>query len=806
MANWVLNTGRGNATGIRGQSFSGITPAPPAKPEADPFEDSFLAMGDDEFATAVKQAQDDAVMYVDGYVGPYRSQATRFYRGDPFGNEEEGRSQIVMTDVRDTVLTMLPSLLRIFTSSEDAVVFEPNTVEKVEIAEQQTDYVNHLFFCDNPGFTNLYNVFKDALIRKTGILKYYWDERIEVSELEFTGLTDGQMHVLNEEDGVFILEQERYRTPDWEPQENVFDMQTGQPQQQESPWLTDVKVRRYVKRNRVTIEALPPEEFLCSRNSRDPETAPYLGHRSIKTLSDLVAMGYDRTWLESLPNNGDTFILNDEAQTRNPAVNSFMQTADINDPMAAKVVYVENYIRIDRDGDGIAELHKVCTVSNVVLHDEVVDEAPFALFCPDPEPHTLIGSSVADQTMDLQLLKSNVMRGTLDSLAQSIHPRTAVVEGQVNLDDVMNVETGAIIRMRQPGMVQPFSEPFVGQNAMPIIEWIDNLRAARTGIIPATAGLDPDVLQSTTASAVSAAIAGAQERTEMTARLFAETGMRRAMRGILKLVVRHQDKPRLMRLRGKWVEADPRMWDALLDVKVNIALGRGDDTKRIQSLIAIAAKQEQIIQLLGPMNPLSDVSQYRNTLAKITELMGYKDVNQFWKPVDMKQIAEEQANKPPPPDPNMVLAQAQMTKAQGEVQAKQQQNQIETQRIQIEDQREREKAKLNALVELQRIEATFAQSGADRDQQAETSRAQLLGDLLKHSTAEHNRASQEAQASERDQTKYEVDSAMSFDREERDRRQDMVKHRLALDSKERQARLAAEARAQAAANKPKTVQ
>ena len=779
---------------------------------ATPYPFDLAPMDEDQFGSAVLAAQSDAALYIDGYVAPYRTAATRFYRGDPFGNEEDGRSQIVMTDVRDTTLAMLPGLLRIFTSSSDAVTFDPNTADKVEMAEQQTDYVNHLFYQDNPGFTILYDTFKDALIRKTGIIKYYWDETVDIYEMEFTKLTEGQMRVLESEGEIQILERRRYQDPDWEdpaptsagPAQppaptNVVDMQTGQPQPPVSPWLYDTRVRRYHPRKKVTIECVPCEEFICARTTRDLDKSPYLGHRSIKTISELVAMGYDYDEIVDIANIGDTFVLNYEAQTRNPAINAFLQTPDINDPTAKKVTYVEQWIRIDKDGDGYAELRKVCTIGSTVMHDEVVDEAPFGIFCPDPEPHMLIGNSVADQTMDLQLLKSNVMRGVLDSLAQSIHPRTAVVEGQVNLDDVLNVETGAIIRMRQPGMVQPFAEPFVGQNAMPVIEWIDNLRAVRTGIIPATAGLDPDVLQSTTASAVNAAIQGAQERTEMTARIFAEQ-LRRVMKGILKLVVRHQDKPRTLRLRGKWVEADPRMWDATLDCKVNVALGRGDDSRRIQSLIMIAQKQEQIIQLMGPMNPLADAAQYRNTLAKITELMGYKDVNQFWKPIDMAALQQQMASAPPKPDPGMVLAQAQMLKAQGEVENDKMKNMITAKEAELQHAREVEKTKINALVQMQSIEAQWGAQMSERDQQAETDRAHLLGDLLKHSTAEQNRLAAEAQRRDSDEKHRgherelgEWDRAMSIhgadqDRQSQDQQHqrqlqfDLAKHRLSIDA------------------------
>ena len=244
---------------------------------------------------------------------------------------------------------------------------------------------------------------------------------------------------------------------------------------------------------------LPPEEFLVSREARDLDNASYVGHRSLKTMSELIAMGYDKDEIEQFAGQGDVFSINYEAQTRNPAIMSFMTHADNPDPSMRRVLYVESYVRIDRDGDGIAELRKVCSLGNAhhILHDEIATDVPFAFFCPDPEPHMMIGQSIADQTSDLQMIKSAIVRNTMDSLAQVIHPRTVVVEGQVNIDDVMNNETGAIIRARAPGMVQPLAVPFVGQNAMPLIAYMDEVRAQRTGISQASQGLDPDVLQST---------------------------------------------------------------------------------------------------------------------------------------------------------------------------------------------------------------------------------------------------------------------------------------------------------------------
>ena len=695
-------------------------------------------MSETEFAASVKQAIDDAVDYIDGFIAPARAKATSYYRGDPFGNEEEGRSQIVMTELRDVVQAITPSLLRIFTASENVVEYMPRNERTVELAEQATDYINFVFYNDNPGFHVLHNAFKDALVRKTGIIKWRWSEDLEISEAEYSGLDEGQIALLQSDPEVEIIEIE---------QTVIQEAQIDQSGLELSPAISsfDVRIRRKRPKNRIVIEAVPPEEFLISRDARDLDKSSYVGHRSLKTMSELVAMGYDRDEIEEYAGQGDVFSINTEAQTRNPAILSFMNHVDTPDGSQRRVIYVESYVRIDKDGDGIAELRKVCSIGNAhhVLHDEVATDVPFAVFCPDPEPHMIIGQSLADQVMDLQNIKSSIVRNTMDSLAQVIHPRTVVVEGQVNLDDVMNNETGAIIRARQPGMVQPLAEPFVGQAAMGLIQYMDEVRAQRTGITQASQGLDPDVLQSTTKAAVTATVQGAQERIELIARLFAENGMKRLFKGLLKMVVRHQDKPRMVRLRGKWSEVDPKYWDADMDVSVNVAFGHGTDQDRLMFMMQIAQKQEQIMQMLGPNNPLCDISQYRNSIAKITELAGIKDVTRYFKPVDQQaaQLMQQQMAQNQKPDPNQALVQIEAQKAQVQAMKAQADAQTDVQKLALQrenqllaDDRERERIQADAILRATEIQARYgaqvdvAQIKALFERDKELLKAQIVAD------------------------------------------------------------------------------
>ena len=642
-------------------------------------------MSEDEFQGAVKAAIRDAVDYIDGAIAKERELAQKYYNGDPFGNEEEGRSQVVMTEVRDTVLAMMPSLLRVFTASEKPVEFAPGTAAKVAEAEQATDYVNYVFMNDNPGFTILHSAFKDALKSKAGVFKWYTATTTEVVEETYTGISQAQIAILGQSEGVEILNISQTGVGEIDPM-------SGQP----TP-VFSVMIRRKEDRKRQVVECLPPEEFILARNARDLDTADYVGHRSLKTLSELVEMGYDREDIEAHGSNASAFELNTEAQTRNPYLQNTLRggNRDTTDPSMRRYEYIESYIRIDKDGDGVAELRRVCSVGEAcyVVHDEVVDEVKMALICPDPESHMVIGSSMADQVMDLQLIKSNIVRNTLDSLAQTIHPRTAYVEGQVNPDDLMNVETGGLVRMTQPGMIQELGSTFVGQQALPVLAYLDDIKSSRTGISKASQGLDPDVLQSTTKAAVTATMSAAQERLEMVARIFAETGIKRLFKGLLKEIIRNQDKPRMIRLRNAWVEVDPRAWDSDMDVVINVGLGTGSIEQKLQTLMAISAKQESILQQLGLNNPLVTVKQYRNTLAQICELQGFKDATKYFSEITPE--AEQQiANPPQQPqqqDPTQVLAQVEAQKVQKDIEIAQMKAQLEITTQKASDDLERDR-------------------------------------------------------------------------------------------------------------------
>jgi hypothetical protein len=620
-------------------------------------------MDDTELQGIVSAELEDAVSYIDSDVSPIRAKGTEYYRGDPFGNEEDGRSQVVAMEVRDTVSAMLPSLMKVFFSTENVVEYMPRGPEDVAGAQQATDYANYVFTADNNGFMTTYALFKDSLVRKCGIAKYWWEEVEEVKIEEYSGLDDQTLQVLMQE-GAEVKIVVSYPEPGAMPQ---MDMTTGLPMP--VPMIHDVEIKRNTRDGRIRIMAVPPEELILDRRARSFEDAGIIAHRQMATVSDLIGMGYDQDEIEENISSTD-LDSNDEYLARQP-LSTTMGAGDSMNPMQQRVLYVEAYMRIDFDGDGIPELRKICCMgsSYTMVRNLPASYIPFVDFPCDPEPHTspLEAMSIFDITHDIQEIKSEIMRNTLDSLAQSIHPRTAVVEGQVNIDDVLNNETGAIIRMRAPGMVQPFSSPFVGQPAFSMLDYMDQMREDRTGMSKAAMGLDADALQSTTKAAVAATVSASQSRLELQARILAE-GMKKLFKGILYLMTTHQDKPRMVRLRNEWVQIDPRVWDASMDVNVNIGLGNGDANEKIQAMTMIAGKQEQIMQQFGLANPVVTPAMYIRTIQKIVELSGTKDASSYFQalPADF-QLPQADAPKPTPEE---VLAQVQAQSIQADIQKK----------------------------------------------------------------------------------------------------------------------------------------
>ena len=663
------------------------------------------SMATEEIQAAVQQAIEDAVDYIDNTISPLRATAAEYYNGEPLGNEQEGRSTAQTMDVRDTVQAMLPSLMRIFCGSDHVVEYAPTGPEDVEMAKQATDYVNYILQQDqdSPFIEIIYAAMKDALVKGQGFLKYYYDETETTQSYDLENLDDQALNALNSD-------------PDIE-----IDMLMSVVSDDSPEPLHKVRVTKRNKIGKVKVMSVPPEEVLINRHARSMDDAELVAHRAYLPVSDLVEMGYDRDEMEAFATDEDDFeLFNEEARER------FFDRRDVDyrDPSRRRVLYVEAYVHLDVDGDGVSELRRVCCAgpNYEILRSDPADLIPIALFQPDPEPHTALGGlSIADLTMDIQRIKSAVLRSSLDSLAMSTHPRVGIVEGQASLEDVMNNEAGGVIRMRQPGAVVPFALPFVGKEAFPMLAYMDEMRENRTGISKAADGLDPAALQSSTLMAVQQTVAAAQQRVELIARLFADGGMTQLYKGLLQLIIKHIDKPRMIRLRNQFVPMSPDRWSANMDVVSNVALGKGGDQERMAMLQQIAGKQEQILQTMGPQNPLVDMNNYYQTLIQMLEVAGFKDPLRFFK--DPATFLPSQ--EPPKPDPNEALMQVQMQAIQADIQKKAAELELEREKMQREDDRRRDKDEADIALKAAEINARYGaqidtaqiKANSDRDRE-----------------------------------------------------------------------------------------
>ena len=591
---------------------------------------------------------DSSIGFIESETTDQRKQSLEYYLRENYGNEVEGRSAIVTGEVAEAIYGAMPELIRIFTQNEDMVRFEPETAEDEESSKQATDYANFVFYKENNGFLILHNWIKDALLQKNGIIKVYWNTTEDIVKEEYFNLTEDELVLLLGDGRVEVISQETVE------EESVDEF--GQVQ---INILHNVKVQRKQSVGKIKIENVPPEEFLISKNARSIEDSPFVAHRRLVTKSELTAMGFDADMIATLPTYDD-ITFSTERVSRYTNGEQPHESVNLDDAMQTVEVY-ECYVKTDFDDDGIAELRKVLFAGSEILDNEEIDYVPFHTLCPIPIPHKFFGQSLADRAMDIQLIKSTVIRQMLDNLYLTNNARVGAVEGQVNLDDLLSVTAGGVVRMKSPNAVVPFNIPAVANQAFPMLEYLDSIQSKRTGISDMQQGLDPNILQNVTASAISASAKASAGKLELIARIFAETGIKSMFKCIHQLVCKYQDKPKVIRMRGKYVQMDPRSWKNMYDLSINVGLGTGDRQEKMTMLQLIMSKQEQIIQQYGANNPLVSVTQYRETLGRFIEASGMVDSTDFFKEItpEIEQALAQPQEPQPDQTMNVLMQQAQ---------------------------------------------------------------------------------------------------------------------------------------------------
>jgi len=609
---------------------------------------------DDPTLRSILQGQiNNAIGYLGGLLSDQREKSLEYYQGDPLGNEMAGRSQVVSTDVADTVESLLPNLLRVFTSSDKVVRCEPVRAEDEPIADQATAYLNHIFYKENDGFTLLYNFFKDALIEKNGILKIFYDETEEVEHETYKNLTDEEYKVLVDNPEVEILEHNEKEDEQADQAIEQFEEQMaaqGMDMDIPLPKLHDCKIKRISLKGKIKVESIPPEEFLIDKSAVKLEDAEYVGHRVQLTRTQLVQMGYDKDEVYNLPTS-DSTILNTEKLARFRNIEDYPYDTS-NDPSTQKIEIYENYIRYDYDGDGIAELRKVVSVGSsayTILENMPCDQIPFVSVTPIPMPHRFYGRSIAELVEDIQLMKSTVMRQLLDNMYLTNNNRVAIMDGMVNMDDLLTTRPGGVVRTKQPPnqVMQPLQAQPISQQAFPLLEYLDQVREVRTGVTKYNQGLDSESLNKT-ATGISAIMNQTQMRSELVARIFAETGVKDLFRKMFALSIKYQDKEKIIQLNGEYIPVLPTEWKDRFNVTITVGLGTGTKEQQIMMLNNILQKQLQAFELQGRRDyPMVTMKNIYNTLSKVIENAGLQTVESYFiDPIKGKQLM----TPPPPPE------------------------------------------------------------------------------------------------------------------------------------------------------------
>ena len=608
---------------------------------------------EEELVSRIKNEITDALGYGDE-LSKQREIAMEYYYSLPFGNEVEGRSQYVDSTVQDTIEWIKPSLMRVFASGDDMVKFTPHGPEDVAASAQATDYVNYVFQKDNPGWEILYSWFTDALLQKNGIVKVWWEEYGAADREEYHNLEEMELQSLIENPNVEVVEHTQH-----------------------GEGLHDLVILRTDYGGKVKIENVPPDEFLISREAKDIQDARFVCHRVIKTLSELREMYPDEDLDENNLGSGeeDADILSGERQARFDFDNTAYFGVGNSEPEDALKTYWlhESFVRTDYDGDGIAELRKVCTVGDYVLANEEIDNVPFVSITPIKIPHKFFGLSVADLVTDLQLYKSVLMRNLMDNMYNQNFGRYAVLEGQANLDDLLTQRPGGVFRVKSPNAVMPLTTPPLEPYSFQMLEYLDGIRESRAGVSKMAQGLDENALTShTTATAVNVVMNNAQSRVELIARQFAETGVKDLMKRIYELLLKYQDKGRVVMLRNEWVSVRPDMWNDQMDCTVSVALGNGSKDQQMAHLSQIMSFASQAMQ--GGLSIVTEQNIY-NLGAALIKAMGYQNVEDFLTPPQERQEG---------PSPEEQAAQMEMQNKTKELEIKQGELQVKMMKVQQE--------------------------------------------------------------------------------------------------------------------------
>lgn len=618
---------------------------------------------DEQIVELVEEEYGNSLGIPGGEISDDRAKALDYYMGEPFGNEEEGQSQVVSSDVSEVIDGVMPSLLRMFTTQDNLVSFDATGKKTIELseldeaqAEQESSYVNHIFFKRNPSFIIMFYWMFDALVQKNGYVKAWWDDSEKITTENYEGLNEIELLDMMQDEELEPVERS-------ERPAKTVDMQTGE---LVDGVVHDIEFQRVTKGGRVVIANVPPDEFRISGDSKnlDPSTSRMVGHeRDDVTRDELLSMGFSKKVVDKL-SSGSESLDNEELSRRNKSDERKTQGGS-KDKSQELILFRETYLKVDVNGDGRAVLKQIFTADGELLEMNDVDRQPFHAICGVPIPHKHFGRAVAEKVMDTQLVVSTLLRQILMNLYHTNQPGKNVWEqaiGENTMDDLLTRKVGRVARFRRPvnEAVSEDTVPFTAGASFPMIEYFDKKKNDRVGVANDSEGLSPDALKNIQQSVMMQATDLSKMKIEAIGRIFAETGFKSLFRHVHELTQKHQKKEEIVKLNGVWVPVKPSEWRTRENMTVNIGLGIGTREQNLLHLESIWQKQAAMVEA-GGLNLTVTPKNIYNTASEFVKNANYKIPGMFF---------TDPGDKPAPPPSS---EQEELQRKEQELQERQQQ-------------------------------------------------------------------------------------------------------------------------------------
>lgn len=576
-----------------------------------------------------------------------REKATFEYAMQPTGHlYPQGVSKIVSSDTVEAIEGYSAVLSELLLDNKKLAKFIPvsQTVKGVHDARKASDITNYCIFKKNKGWEIINTWMKAALLWKNAAVAWEYVEDYELSFDEYDEITAEALDILLSDPEVEV----------------VGDLYSN-----ESGVYENVRVKRTHNKSGVKIRNIEPESFLINQGASSIEDASFVGIRTDMTRSEIRKQypeyADDIDW--EATDDRYTFMqaINTEKSARRTSVGLSNLTYNQNQTTEANQMasVVECWLRVDRDGDGIAELKRFITVGDNIIFEEDVEYVSVCELKPFDIPHEWAGLSMADMTRPSTLASTAILRGFVEN--------TYLTNYSPKLADPNVVDFSALQNMKPKQIIPTNGNPTQAVSALipetmstgtvPLLEHLQIIKEQATGMSKAAQGLNDTLYVSGNSEAKIAQVQSAsQKRIQHIARRFAETGFKRLCLGVYHTMRKCMTQEVSCNVAGKFSDINPQELPYHLECEVFVDIGENSNMNRIQKLKQLGSEVVPALQAQGA-GMLIKAETPAILANQIVEAMGL-DSNDFFEDYTSEEFKEK-------------AAQAMQKKAQEAEQAKQ---------------------------------------------------------------------------------------------------------------------------------------